>query len=106
MSLPGADSRERLQQALAAVQRARGEPPAKGKASFGQAFQLVVTMRNELLRQPSSAHAPPLQGLNPLLSLMSSVEFPLGGYHSERMDLIERELKELAAAATDAPAPA
>jgi hypothetical protein len=105
MSLPGADSRERLQQALAAVQRARGEPPAKGKASFGQAFQLVVTMRNELLRQPSSAHAPPLQGLNPLLSLMSSVEFPLGGYHSERMDLIERELKGLAAAATDTSAP-
>ena len=105
MSLPGAGSRERLQQALAAVQRARGEPPAKGKASIGQAFQLVVTVRNELLRQPSSAHAPPLQGLNPLLSLMSSVEFPLGGYHSERMDLIERELKGLAAAPTDTPAP-
>lgn len=95
------DWRDALRRALDAVRQARGSPPGSGKETFGRATQLVIGVRNGRLAgaagTPSGGDAdqPPLQRLNALLSLMASVEFPLGGYHAERMDAIERELQAL-----------
>jgi hypothetical protein len=111
MSADGTASRDRLRQAVDGVRQARGAPPPQGKQTFHQSLLLVIAVRNALLRtraEDSVSGSDAGNGrwwdrLNSVLSLMSSVEFPLGGYHAERMDAIERELEALAApAAADA----
>ena len=105
MSAEDTASRERFRQALAAVRQAHDAQPAPGKETFHKSLLLVIAARNELLRrraEPSGSDAADghwWDRLNSVLSLMSSVEFPLGGYHAERMDAIERELESLAALA-------
>jgi hypothetical protein len=97
MSGAGQDWRERIAQALQTVQQARRDQPGQGKKTFRGALLLVVGVRNERMRGRPAADAASLEQLNALLSVMSSVEFPLGGYHSERMDLVERQLKQIGA---------
>jgi hypothetical protein len=102
MNAASAAWRERLGHARDVVRQARDAQPPAGKEQFHESLLLVVAVRNELLRtaaedSASGADGPACDRLNSLLSLMSSVEFPLGGYHAERMDAIERELEALAA---------
>ena len=97
-----------LRDAAAAIAQCRDCPPEEGKQVFSRGFRLAVRARNAMMgplqppRQPAGAadaaarrNTATLRQLNALLSLMSSIEFPLAGFHRERLDAVTREMQAL-----------
>ena len=78
-----------LQQAAATVAACEQLPIEQAKRSFAEAFQQVVQVRNGVIVQRRAQDAAgatdrQLKELNALISLMASIEFPLGGFHGDR----------------------
>lgn len=85
------------------------DPSAEqARRCFHQAFTRVIGARNHLMRAWASergAEAPAarepeggrlqLVKLNALLSLMASFDFPLAGFHPERLDAARQEIRSL-----------
>lgn len=96
------DGREILQDAVRAaseaIQRCRDMPAAQAKEIFGEAMGRMIRVRNERLRAlpaGESARDGELRQLNGILSLMYSIEFPLGGFHRDRLDQVTQALQSL-----------
>lgn len=82
--------------AAACLAQAHGKPAAEARQDFGRAMVAVIGARNGLLQSPpGKADRSQLDRVNALLSLMASIEFPLAGFHSDRMELVARELDAL-----------
>ena len=83
-----------LRTAADEIEQCRDAPAAQAKQTFAQAMTRVIRGRNAWMAsrqgQPQDAT---LQRLNVLLSLMSSIEFPLGGFHRERIDAVLQEVR-------------
>ena len=87
---------EAFDAAAACLDEARGKPAAEAKQAFGRAMVAVIGARNALLRTPpGQADRSQLDRVNALLSLMASIEFPLAGFHSDRLELVARQLDAL-----------
>lgn len=84
---------EALRPAADAVRRCRDAPAAQAKETFGQAMLQVIRARNERLRDSSAREQQ--RRLNAILSLMASIEFPLGGFHRERLEQVVQALHAL-----------
>lgn len=71
-------------------------PAAQAKQTFGAVMTDVIAARNACLRSGADAsRQATLRRLNALLSLMASIEFPLAGFHRERMDAVVREMRAI-----------
>jgi hypothetical protein len=87
--------------ARAAASEIRGSqeaPAGKAKQVFADALDRIVRVRNERIRTRSAGDAAQddeLQRLNAILSLMAGIEFPLGGFHRERLVQVEQALQAL-----------
>jgi len=58
----------------------------------------VIRARNERIRAlTAGADDPQLPRVNALLSVMSSIEFPLAGFHRERLDEVAKAMRALLA---------
>lgn len=98
-----------LHEAAEHMDRCRDAPAEEAKRCFREAFQRVIRVRNHLMRAdaqerhgagvPAAPHAQggelQLQQLNALLSLMASFDFPLAGFHPERLDGAREEIRAL-----------
>jgi hypothetical protein len=78
------------------VARCHDAPVEEGKALFSAAMVRLVAARNARLRSAGAAADPQLRQLNAVLSLMASIEFPLAGFHRERIAQVEQALQALA----------
>ena len=88
----------RLQGAAEKIQACHDAPAPKAKEIFGEAMVGVIRVRNERIRALSVADAArdgELRRLNAILSLMASIEFPLAGFHRDRLAEVTRELRSL-----------
>jgi uncharacterized protein (DUF2342 family) len=87
-----------LRTAADEVDQCREAPAAEAKQTFAQAMNRVIRARNAWIasRQGEQQEAM-LRRLNALLSLMSSIEFPLGGFHRERIGGVVQELRAMLA---------
>ena len=85
-----------LLEAAQAVRTCTGQPPAEAKQTFHRAMCDVIDVRNRMLASDNVPDPDRRDQMNSLLSLMSSIEFPLGGFHSERMQSVVRTLEALA----------
>lgn len=87
-----------------------GSSAEEARRCFHEAYTRVIGARNHLMRARTherSADAPPareaeggrlqLERLNALLSLMTSFDFPLAGFHPERLDAARQEIRSLLA---------
>jgi hypothetical protein len=91
-----ASSAEAFASAAACLAQVHGKEAAEAKQDFGRAMVAVIGARNGLLRTPPGrADRSQLDRVNALLSLMASIEFPLAGFHSDRLELVARELDAL-----------
>lgn len=87
---------EAFDAAAACLAQAHGKPAAEARQDFGRAMVAVIGARNALLQaRPGQADRSQLDRVNALLSLMASIEFPLAGFHSGRLELVARELDAL-----------
>lgn len=100
------DSGESLQDAVRAasdaIQRCREAPASQAKETFGDAMVRMIRVRNERLRAlpaGESTRDGELRQLNAILSLMYSIEFPLAGFHRDRLDQVTQALQSLHAGA-------
>lgn len=96
------ETRESLQEAVRAVSeavgRCRDAPVAEAKETFGEALVRMIRVRNERLRAlppGESARDGELRQLNAIVSLMYSIEFPLAGFHRDRLDQVTQALHAL-----------
>jgi hypothetical protein len=92
-----------LHEAAATVARCEHQPVEQAKRAFAETFTRVVQVRNALIADAQRPHdtgaaaARVLVDANALLSLMASIEFPLGGFHHERFGATIAALERLAA---------
>ena len=70
-------------------------PVAQAKERFAEAMKRVIALRNRQITGGAGLGADDLRALNALLSLMASIEFPLAGFHRERLEQVEAELRRL-----------
>jgi hypothetical protein len=95
-----ASIRARLTRAAGQVAECAEAPVEEAKRKFADAFRAVVGVRNDLIAAPGETPSAPaadlLPKLNALLSLMTSIEFPLGGFHRERFGSTVRTIRQLA----------
>ena len=83
-----------LRTAADEIEHSRDAPAAQAKQTFADAMKRVIRGRNAwMANRPGEPQDATLQRLNVLLSLMSSIEFPLGGFHRERIDAVLQELR-------------
>lgn len=83
------------------VESCHQAPAAQAKQTFGAVMTDVIAARNACLRVgPDPSRQATLRRVNALLSLMSSIEFPLAGFHRERMDTVVREMRAIAETAS------
>ena len=85
------DPAELLRSLSAQIAQCRDAPAGKAKEAFGEALGRVIQLRNERLHADGTM----LRQLNAVLSLMASIEFPLGGFHRERIGQVVRALDAL-----------
>lgn len=84
---------ERLRHAADTVAACEQQPVEQAKKAFAEATREVIAARNELIAcERDDAR---LAKVNALLSLMASVEFPLGGFHRERFGATVRTIRSL-----------
>lgn len=88
---------ERLRHAADTVASCERQPVDEAKKAFADATREVIAARNELI--DGDREDARLAKINALLSLMASVEFPLGGFHRERFGATVKAIR----AAADAP---
>jgi hypothetical protein len=107
------DVPDTLEDAIALIRHCRDAPVDEANAAFDRAMQRVIRDRNERIRTLSAGTAASdatLRKLNAILSLMASIEFPLAGFHRERLDQVAEQLQQVrpgpAAATATAPSPA
>lgn len=98
-----------LQEAADHMDRCAGSASEEAKRCFHEAFTRVIRARNHLMQAVASERhggAAPSAGetargelqlrqVNALLSLMASFDFPLAGFHPERLDGARREIRSL-----------
>jgi hypothetical protein len=91
-----------VREAAATVARCEQQPTEQAKRAFAETFTRIVQVRNALIAQAqapdgtAAAGSPVLQDANALLSLMASIEFPLGGFHADRFRAVVAALGRLA----------
>lgn len=90
-----------LRQATAEIEGCEDAAPHEGKQAVRMAMLQLIEARNALIRQ--GADEPRLVALNAVLSLMASIEFPLAGFHRERLKAVGRALESLRGVAARAP---
>jgi hypothetical protein len=96
MSTTGDSLADALQAGAAVVERCREAPAPEAKKAFGEAMVQIIRARNEHLgARAASAGDPRLPRVNALLSVMSSIEFPLGGFHRERLGEVDQAIHAL-----------
>lgn len=88
-----------LEDAAGRIEACRDLEPESGRQCFHEAYLQVVGLRNRLLRAEQREG---LSELNALLSLMSSVQFPLAGIHRDRLQAIADGIGRLLEAPTSA----
>ena len=105
-----------LQEAAALVDPGAGSSPEEASRCFHEAFTRVIRARNHVMqtlagKDSRAASAAPavadgtqvhLGRINALLSLMASFDFPLAGFHPERLDAARHEIGALLAAVGEA----
>lgn len=84
-----------LREAARSVQMCMAQPPEAAKQTFHGAMRQVIRVRNGLLTQEAALDPGQLDRINAVLSLMSSIEFPLAGLHSGRLEQVIRALHQL-----------
>lgn len=98
MSDTGESLQHAVRAASEAIERCRDAPVAQAKETFVQAMTQMIRARNERLRAlpaGESARDGELRQLNAILSLMYSIEFPLAGFHRDRLDQVNQALHSL-----------
>lgn len=87
-----------LQDARSRLRACHDLPVEEGKQVFQGIVKDLVDARNRKLAgkapQPD-AREPSLRQLNALLSLVASVEFPLAGFHRDRIDEVAQALDRM-----------
>jgi hypothetical protein len=99
MSEPNPSIAEAAARAAAEIRSCHDAPAGQAKETFAHALDRLVRLRNERIRAQSAtaaANDSELQRLNAILSLMAGIEFPLGGFHRERLGQVEQALQSLA----------
>ncbi|NEX61004.1 hypothetical protein [Noviherbaspirillum galbum] len=102
VSMPDA-VREMLRDVAKKVDEAiRLAPGEQVKSRFGDALDAAIAARNRLIALARDVDgdekaAACLPAVNALLSMMSSIEYPLEGLHLQRMQTVRQELQRLAA---------
>jgi len=88
---------EDVQQALDAMHPERG---ANALEKLADPAQMLVRLRNDAIaaQRANTVLAPPdlLRRLNQFVSVMASLEYPLGGIHWPRIESLRKEVKGLA----------
>ncbi|MDQ6680118.1 MAG: hypothetical protein M3Y67_04035 [Pseudomonadota bacterium] len=84
-----------IREAARSVEVCMAQPPDPAKQSFHWAMRHVIQVRNGLLTQQAAPDPGQLDRINAVLSLMSSIEFPLAGFHSGRLEHVIRALQQL-----------
>lgn len=84
-----------LREAARSVQACTAQPPESAKQNFHEAMRHVIQVRNGLLTQEAAPDPGQLDRINAVLSLMSSIEFPLAGFHSGRLEQVIQALQQL-----------
>jgi hypothetical protein len=91
MNSPDAPLSADIQAIRLQIERCRGAPVDEGKQAFASATSDLVRVRNQRLAAASAGGAgrdPGLRKLDALLSLMASIEFPMAGFHRDRIDQV------------------
>lgn len=85
-----------LRAGAAAVERCRDAPAEQAQAAFGDAMTRIIAARNDCIHALTpSANDEALPRVNALLSVMSSIEFPLAGFHRERLGEVDKAVRAL-----------
>lgn len=95
------DVPDTMQDVVERIRHCRGAPVAQANESFDAAMQRVIRERNEriaALGAEQRSQDTRLRQLNSVLSLMASIEFPLAGFHRERLDKVATAIEQLPAA--------
>lgn len=92
-----------VREAARSVQVCTAEPPDAAEQTFHRAMRQVILARNGLLTQDVTPDPGQLNRINAVLSLMSSIEFPLAGFHSGRLEQVIGALQQLLETAVTRP---
>jgi hypothetical protein len=85
-----------LQAGAAAVERCHDAPAEQAKKAFGDAMLRIIAARNDRIHAlTQGADDEQLPRVNALLSVMSSIEFPLAGFHRERLGEVDSAMRAL-----------
>ena len=94
------DVPDTLQAAVERIRECRDASVEQANATFETAMQRVIRERNERIVALEAARRGQdarLRQLNAVLSLMASIEFPLAGFHRERLDQVASAIEKLPA---------
>lgn len=78
------------------IERCHEAPAPQAEQTFDDATTRVIGVRNAWMKSETSPERQAtLRRLNALLSLMASIEFPLAGFHRERLDAVTKEMRAI-----------
>lgn len=87
-----------LRSVRAGVAACRDAPADRANEEFAPAMARLIAVRNAQLSAADGAAHALLPQLNAILSLMAGIEFPLAGFHRERIDSVIGALDRVLAA--------